>query len=131
MQNVPISIVSGHPIRSAGAGLAPTVGPAEVWATKEIRLACARRDVARVYRMLNSAGVSQRQLAAATGQAQSDISEILRHGRIVCNVYVLERIATGLGTPRSWWGLAFDPDVMGLADDQADASTCVSAAGSQ
>ena len=116
MQNVPIAIAAHHPTRSAGlpgeppprSAPMPTVGPREVWAKDEMRQACARRDVASVYRILNAAGVSQRRLAAVTGQAQSDISEIMRRGRIVSHVDVLERIADGLGTPRGWWGLAHD-----------------------
>jgi len=84
----------------------PTVGPREVWATDEMRQACARRDVAEVYQRLNAAGVSQRRLAAATGQSQSEVSEIMRRRRVVGDVGVLQRIADGLGVPRGWWGLA-------------------------
>jgi transcriptional regulator with XRE-family HTH domain len=63
------------------------------------------RDVEAVYRLLCDAGVSQRALAALTGQSQSEISEILG-GRQVAAVHLLERIAAGLGTPLSWWRLA-------------------------
>jgi transcriptional regulator with XRE-family HTH domain len=58
----------------------------------------------RVYRLLNTAGYSQRRLAAMTGQSQSEISEIFA-GRSVTSVHLLERIADGLGCPRAWWRL--------------------------
>jgi transcriptional regulator with XRE-family HTH domain len=57
-----------------------------------------------VYRLLNAVGYSQRRLAALTGQSQSEISEIFA-GRSVTSVNLLERIADGLGCPRSWWSL--------------------------
>ena len=70
-----------------------------------MRAALAERDVAGVYRRLQSAGVSQRRIAALTGQSQSEISEILA-GRRVTNYEVLVRVADGLGVPRGWMGLA-------------------------
>jgi len=106
MQNVPMSIGPGDPGRSVEAGLAPAAGPAEIWAKDEIRRACARRDIAHVYKMLNAAGVSQRRLTAATGRAQNETSEILCCGRVACPMGVLKRIADGLGIPRGWWGPA-------------------------
>jgi transcriptional regulator with XRE-family HTH domain len=49
--------------------------------------------------------MSQRRIAAMTGQSQSEISEILS-GRRVVSYDVLLRIADGLGVPRGLMGLA-------------------------
>src|SRR3954468_3822517 len=73
------------------------------------RRALAQRDIAAVYRTLRDAGVSQASIADATGQKQSEVSEIIS-GRQVQSVGLLERIADGLGVPRGWMGLAYDPD---------------------
>ncbi|MGH3828964.1 MAG: helix-turn-helix domain-containing protein [Pseudonocardiaceae bacterium] len=72
----------------------------------EIRAALAARDIGTVYRLLGRLGVTQRQIARLTGQSQSDVSEI-RQGRRVRDVWVLERIADGLGVPRAWMGLSY------------------------
>lgn len=73
------------------------------------RQALSRRDIADVYRILRDVGVSQADIAVATGQKQSEISEIIS-GRQVQSVALLERIADGLGVPRGWLGLAYVPD---------------------
>jgi hypothetical protein len=83
------------------------LGGAALWTSDAARQACAARDVGALFRLLQHHGVSQRRIAAATGQSQSEIPEILK-GRRVRHVDVLERIADGLGTPRSWWRLAGD-----------------------
>jgi transcriptional regulator with XRE-family HTH domain len=76
-----------------------------VWDTEEMRFALRSRDIAQVYGLLQRHGVSQRRIAAHTGQSQSEISEILAGRRV--NAYdVLVRIAEGLGVPRGWLGLA-------------------------
>ena len=72
-----------------------------------MRDALAGRDVSSVYRLLRRMGVSQRQIAALTGQSQSEVSEILK-GRQVMAYDVLARIADGLGVPRGYMGLAYD-----------------------
>ncbi|MFC0861694.1 transcriptional regulator [Sphaerimonospora cavernae] len=51
--------------------------------------------------------MSQRVIAAHTGQAQSEISEIVANGRQVMAYEVLSRIADGLGIPRGYMGLAY------------------------
>jgi transcriptional regulator with XRE-family HTH domain len=61
-----------------------------------VRAALAARDIGTLYRLLGRAGVSQRQIAQLTGQSQSEVCEILK-GRKVRDVWVLERIADGLG----------------------------------
>ncbi|MGH3767095.1 MAG: helix-turn-helix domain-containing protein [Pseudonocardiaceae bacterium] len=76
-----------------------------VWEQPPMRAALARRDIGAVYRMLTRAGVSQRQIAHQTGQAQSEVSEIMQ-GRQVMGYAVLARIAEGLGIPRGLMGLA-------------------------
>ncbi|WP_433870754.1 helix-turn-helix domain-containing protein [Saccharopolyspora sp. CA-218241] len=72
-----------------------------------MRDALARRDVSEIYKQLRRHGVSQRQIAASTGQSQSEVSEILK-GRQVMAYDVLARIADGLGIPRGFMGLAYD-----------------------
>jgi transcriptional regulator with XRE-family HTH domain len=72
-----------------------------------MRNALAAREVSTVYRLLRRTGVSQRQIAAMTGQSQSEVSEILK-GRQVMAYDVLARIADGLGVPRGYMGLAYD-----------------------
>ncbi|MEU8197707.1 helix-turn-helix transcriptional regulator [Microbispora amethystogenes] len=52
--------------------------------------------------------MSQRAIAARTGQSQSEVSEIVANGRQVMAYDVLSRIADGLGIPRGYMGLAFD-----------------------
>ena len=84
----------------------PASGPAAqrteidpaVWERPDMRYCLARRDIAGVYRLLQRVGVSQRAIAALTGQAQSEISEILG-GRQVVSYDLLVRIADGLRRP--------------------------------
>src|SRR5262245_64648866 len=78
-----------------------------IWQLHEMRMALAMRDIATVFRLLQRVGVSQRRIAALTGQSQSEISEILG-GRHVVSYDLLARIADGLGVPRGQLGLAYD-----------------------
>jgi transcriptional regulator with XRE-family HTH domain len=95
--------------------------PADTWDSPEMREALAERRISQVYRLLRVAGVSQRQIAAMTGQSQSEVSEILK-GRQVMAYDVLARIADGLGVPRGYMGLAYDEatavKVAGAAGEQ-------------
>ena len=91
-----------NPIAGSSTGVSP-----EVWEQPRMRAALAGHDLAAVYRMLGHQGVSQRRIAALTGQGQSDISETLK-GRQIMAYEVLTRIADGLGVPRGYMGLAFD-----------------------
>jgi transcriptional regulator with XRE-family HTH domain len=75
---------------------------------EDMRTAMAGHDIAGMYRILQRYGVSQRQIAAATEQSQSEISEILG-GRRVVTYELLLRIAEGLGVPRAFMGLAGSP----------------------
>src|SRR6266498_1757515 len=79
----------------------------EAWEDPEMRSALAAREVSTIYKLLRRRGVSQRQIAAMTGQSQSEVSEILK-GRQVTAYDVLVRIADGLGVPRGYMGLAYD-----------------------
>lgn len=79
----------------------------ETWEEPELRRVLAARDISSVYRLLRRVGISQRQIAALTGQSQSEVSEILK-GRQVMAYDVLTRIADGLGVPRGYMGLAYD-----------------------
>ena len=75
----------------------------ELLADSRMRAVLAERDVAGVYRLLTRHGISQREIAAATGQSQSEISEILK-GRQVQAYDVLVRICEGPGIPREAMG---------------------------
>lgn len=79
----------------------------DAWEDQEMRQALAAREVSTIYKLLRRKGVSQRQIAAMTGQSQSEVSEILK-GRQVMAYDVLVRIADGLGVPRGYMGLAYD-----------------------
>ena len=78
-----------------------------------MRAALAARDIAGVFRLLQRVGVSQRRIAALTGQSQSEISEILagaaRSSRTTCS-------------PASPTGSACRAGSLGLAYDDATAA---------
>ena len=82
------------------------MGPA-LWERHDMREALASRDIAAVYRRLQACGVSQRRIAARTGQSAAEVYEIL-NGRQVMAYDVLVRIADGPGVPRGYLGLAYD-----------------------
>lgn len=92
----------------------------EVWDEPEMKRVLVDRDISSVYRLLRRVGISQRQIAALTGQSQSEVSEILK-GRQVMAYDVLARISDGLGIPRGYMGLAYDEatatSVVGPPDD--------------
>ncbi len=74
--------------------------------TAPVRAALAAHDISEAYRLLIAGGVTQREIARATGQSQSEVSDI-RKGRAVTSVRVLERIADGLGVERAVMGLGW------------------------
>lgn len=86
------------------------------------RHALARRDIAAVFGILRDAGVSQVHIARATGQRQSEVSEIIT-GRQVQSVALLGRIADGLGVPRGWMGLAYASGLTPEPVEPDDATT--------
>jgi transcriptional regulator with XRE-family HTH domain len=98
----------------------PSPIPTKVWNEREMRDALARREISAVYRLLRRHGVSQRQIAALTGQSQSEVSEILK-GRHVMAFDVLLRITIGLGVPRGYMGLIYDETTAVRATATADA----------
>ena len=99
-------------IGSSGSLVTP-----DIWEEPEMREALASRDVSHIYKRLRRKGVSQRLIAASTGQSQSEVSEILK-GRQVIAYEVLARIADGLGAPRGYMGLAYE----GAAPNKAEAA---------
>jgi transcriptional regulator with XRE-family HTH domain len=104
------------------AGSADPVDPA-LFRREDVRQILAALDIGALYRILGAeAGLSQRRIAARTGQSQSEISGIVA-GRRVENYHVLVRIAESFGIPRefmglSWWG----PDGTYCGEDSAVAS---------
>ncbi len=105
---------SGVP--SAGRGKsAPAIDPT-LYERDDVRRILAARDIAALYRALTDAGVSQRQIAALTGQSQSEVSEILK-GRQVKQYDTLVRIAEGLGIPRELMGLSYGEHGAASTDD--------------
>ncbi len=92
-------------LASASQPAVPPVDP-ELWRREDMRAVLWARDIATVYRLiLEATGMSQHRLAALVGQAQSEVSEILK-GRRVKDVAVLERIADRLGIPRELMSLS-------------------------
>lgn len=87
----------------------------DVLNTQAARRALVERGITTVYRLLNEAGVTQRQLADMTGQSQSEVSEIT-NGRQVMSYEVLVRICEGLEVPRGWMSLGYTGDADELAD---------------
>lgn len=90
------------------------ISPA-VWERREMRGGLARRDLKKVYELLQRSGVSQRSIARRTAQSPSEVYEILR-GRQVLAHDVLVRIADGLGVPRGYMGLAYDQSTEAVLD---------------
>jgi predicted XRE-type DNA-binding protein len=94
----------GGELAPAGQSAGPPVNPA-LWWREDMRAALLARDIGTVYRLiLEATGMSQYRLADLVGQAQSEVSEILK-GRRVKDVMVLERIADRLGIPRELMSL--------------------------
>jgi transcriptional regulator with XRE-family HTH domain len=97
-----------------------------VWHDERMRSSLANHDLASAYRMLQRHGVSQRRIAAATAQSQSEICEIMG-GRRVISYDVLARVADGFRVPRGWMGLSYDDEsaaylAVAPSEPQADAS---------
>jgi predicted XRE-type DNA-binding protein len=88
--------------------LLPATSPLPTWIWHEpaMTAALAERDMAGVFRLLQNHGLSQRGIAARTGQSQSEISEVMS-GRRIVSYDVLARIADGLGVSRGYLGLAY------------------------
>ena len=78
MQTVSKSLVRPSSARPAAQAARHARGHIDrkVWLRKDMRRYLAVRDIGSVYRLLQRLGVSQRAIAARTGQSQSEISEI-------------------------------------------------------
>jgi transcriptional regulator with XRE-family HTH domain len=85
--------------------------------------ALAERDMATVFRLLQEHGLSQRSIAARTGQSQSEISEVMS-GRRIVSYDVLARIADGLGVSRGYLGLAYYAPGPYPHSEAGDATVC-------
>jgi transcriptional regulator with XRE-family HTH domain len=92
--------------------------PGWVWCDEAVLGALGQRDIGHVYARLGRLGMSQRDIAARTGQGQSEVSEVLA-GRKIIAYAVLARIAEGLGIPRGFMGLAY----LGPSSAESDAAT--------
>jgi transcriptional regulator with XRE-family HTH domain len=73
----------------------------------ELILACAKRDVSAIFRIVNESGIPQRRIAELVGMKQSEVSEILK-GRQVQAYDVMKRVCEGLEIPPGMMGLAYD-----------------------
>jgi transcriptional regulator with XRE-family HTH domain len=95
----------------------------ELWDRSDMWAALAQRDIGAVYRKLCDLGLTQSEIAARTGQAQSEVSAIMA-GRQVMAYGLLERIAAAFDIPRGRLGLAYQPEVPAAAthpDDEREA----------
>ncbi|MGH4017560.1 MAG: helix-turn-helix domain-containing protein [Pseudonocardiaceae bacterium] len=83
-----------------GTAYEPLSIPVWAWQRDELRAVLRRRDIGGLFRLAQRyGGVSQSQLAVATGLLQGRISEIIKGTRMVTTLEVFERIADGLGMP--------------------------------
>jgi transcriptional regulator with XRE-family HTH domain len=80
--------------------------PTDLWDREEARTALSVRDIQAVFRYFRRhTGASQTTVGALVSLSQPDVSDIERGRRLVQNVDVLRRIATGLKIPGALLGL--------------------------
>jgi tetratricopeptide (TPR) repeat protein len=88
----------------------PPAIPAEIWARPDVTRALRQRDIGELLRLLRQwTGLSQTRIAAATGIAQSRLSNYATGQRQITTLSVWERVADGLCMPdtaRACLGLA-------------------------
>lgn len=114
--------------------------PDIAWQKPELRQALRNRDVASVFRFVQSHGISQARIATAVGMSQGRVNEIIHGRREVSRLDVYERVAEGLAMPddarhllglaarreRRAGGAAFDlaafPEIVRVYADQASAA---------
>ena len=87
---------------------------AAVFARQDFYEACSRRDAGTIITILNAGGVTQGQIAARTGIAQSTLSNYKRGVNTAQFAATFEKLADGLGTPprlRQALGLSGDAPV--------------------
>ena len=110
------------------------------WQSPDLRTALRARDVAALFRHVQTFGISQARIAAAVGMTQGRVNEIINGRREVGRLDVYERIADGLDMPddarhllglaarreRRSGGQAFDlaafPEVVRVYAEQASAA---------
>ena len=83
-----------------------------VFARQDFYEACKRRDAGAMIRILNAGGITQGQIAARTGFAQSTLSNYKRGVNAAQFASTFEKLADGLGMPlplRQALGLSGDP----------------------
>lgn len=73
--------------------------PDWAWQRPEIREALRSRDIAAVFRHVQTFGISQARIATVTGMTQGRVNEIINERREVSRLDVFERIADGLALP--------------------------------
>ena len=72
---------------------------AAVFARQDLYEACRRRDAGAMIRILNAGGITQGQIAARTGFAQSTLSNYKRGVNVAQFASTFEKLADGLGMP--------------------------------
>ncbi|MDQ3154427.1 MAG: helix-turn-helix domain-containing protein [Actinomycetota bacterium] len=98
------AIVAGTP--AAGSEKpTPPIDPT-LYQRDDMRTILAARDIAALYRVLEDAGFTQRDIARLTGQSQSEVCDILA-GRRVLSYDLLVRITEGLAIPRELMGISY------------------------
>jgi hypothetical protein len=100
----------------------PPLGPGELWHRLDVRRALAVHDFSTLFKIMRRYGIPQRRIAVVLECSQSEISEILA-GRMVRQYPVLVRYSEGLGVPRSWLGLAYDPETLRLLEATGGAAS--------
>jgi transcriptional regulator with XRE-family HTH domain len=91
-------------------GQAPTPPP-DLWKRPDMAQALADRDVGTALRIFRRwTGASQTDVGMMIGIPQSHVSDIERGARRVTTIELMERIADGLGLPRTMLGLASSDD---------------------
>jgi len=82
------------------SSLDPLSIPEGLWGHGDFRSALDRRDIASLFRLVRQhTGASQTRIGIATGLAQGTVCLIMKGGRLVTAIDVLERIAGGLAMP--------------------------------
>ncbi|QQQ77589.1 hypothetical protein IOD16_03460 [Saccharothrix sp. 6-C] len=79
----------------------------DLWEQHEMRAALASRDISTVYRLLTHHGVPRARIATLTGHPDQAVARIIA-GAKVESYETLTDIATGLGIPPGYMGLAHD-----------------------
>ncbi|WP_181722908.1 helix-turn-helix domain-containing protein [Nocardia gipuzkoensis] len=100
---------------------AVVIAPA-VWESPVMRAALARRDLKRVFELLQRGGFSQREIGRQAGLSSSEVYQVLHRNRRISAYDVLAKIADGLKIPRGYMGLAYDDSTENNLD--LAAATC-------